>query len=273
MTPLLFAGLAALTYGTSDFYGGMATRRADATRVVLWAQVVGLGLGLVVAPLFGGGIGLVDIAWAAAAGLAGAMGLVSLYSGLSRGRAAVVAPMSGVLSGVVPAVVGFGLGERPSAITLSGFVLAAVAVWLVSGGRLEKASGFSLGVLAGLGFGLFFVFLSPIPETAGLWPLIPARAASVAVLLLVRRQQHAKAEPVDGSTARLIGAVGVGDMLANVFILLALQRGPLGEGAVISSLYPAVTVVLSALILKEAVRRYQWLGLGLAVVAMALIAA
>ena len=272
MTPLLLAGLAALTYGASDFYGGLASRRADATTVVLWSQIVGLGLGLVAAPLFGGGIGLVDVAWAAAAGLAGALGLVSLYSGLSRGRAVVVAPMSGVLSGVVPAAVGFGLGERPSGLTMAGFVLAAVAVWTVSGGRFEKASGFALGALAGLGFGLFFVLLSPIPETAGLWPLIPARAASVAVLLALTMRRRAKVEPVDGSTARLIGAVGVGDMLANVFILLALQRGPLGEGAVVSSLYPAITVVLSALILKEAVRRSQWLGLALAVVAMALIA-
>lgn len=270
MTPLVFAGLAAVTYGVSDFYGGMATRRTDATRVVLWSQVVGLVLGVVVAPLFGGGIGLADVGWGAAAGLAGALGLVSLYQGLSTGRAAVVAPMSGVLSGVVPAVAGFIVGERPSALTAAGFALAAVAVWLVSGGRLEKASGFALGALAGLGFGLFFVFLSPIPESAGLWPLIPARSASIAILLLLRRR--AAKLPVDRSTRGLIGLVGVGDMAANVFILLALQRGPLGEGAVVSSLYPAVTVVLAAMILREPVRRFQWLGLGLAVLAMGLIA-
>jgi uncharacterized membrane protein len=270
MTPLVFASLAALTYGASDFYGGVATRRADATRVVLWSQIVGLGLACVTAPLFGGGLGAIDVGWSAAAGLAGALGLVSLYRGLSNGRSAVVAPMSGVLSGVVPAVVGFGLGERPSATTLVGFVLAAVAVWMVSGGRFEPASGFGLGVLAGAGFGLFFVFLSQVPEAAGLWPLLPARAASVGVLLLIRRR--AASPPLDRSTKGLIGAVGAGDMAANVFILLALQRGPLGEGAVVSSLYPAVTVVLSALILGESVRRFQWAGLAMAVVAMGLIA-
>jgi len=270
MTPLVFAGLAAVTYGASDFYGGMATRRSDATRVVLWSQVVGLMIGFVVAPLVGGAIGPADVGWGMAAGLAGALGLVSLYRGLSTGRAAVVAPMSGVLSGVIPAIVGFGLGERPSTVTALGFGIAAIAVWLVSGGRLEKASGFSLGAIAGLGFGFFFVFLSPIPETAGLWPLIPARSASILVLLLIRRRAAGPA--LTRSTWALITAVGVGDMLANVFILLALQRGPLGEGAVVSSLYPAVTVVLSALILHERVRRYQWIGLALAVVAMALIA-
>jgi drug/metabolite transporter (DMT)-like permease len=271
MTPLVFAALAALTYGTADFYGGVATRRAEATRVVLWSQVVGLGLGLVAAPLFGGGIGITEAAWGAAAGLAGSLGLVFLYKGLSTGRSAVVAPMSGVLSGVFPAVAALILGERPSPVTLVGFVLAAVAVWLVSGGRLGEASGFSYGLIAGLGFGLFFVFLSPIPETAGLWPLIPARTASILVLFLIRRK--AGAGFVDWPTRRLIGAVGVGDMAANVFVLLALQRGPLGEGAVISSLYPAVTVALSALVLKEAVRRFQWVGLALAILAMALIAA
>src|SRR5690606_23903130 len=154
--PLLLAGLAALTYGAADFYGGVATRKTDATGVVLWSQIVGLGVGIVVAPIIGGGMGVGEAAWAAAAGLAGALGLVSLYQGLSTGRAAVVAPMSGVLSGVVPAVAGFALGERPSAVTALGFGLAAVAVWMVSGGRFERASGFSLGLVAGLGFGLFF---------------------------------------------------------------------------------------------------------------------
>lgn len=270
MTPLVYAALAAVTYGASDFYGGVATRRAEATRVVLWSQVVGLALVLVAAPVFGGGLTATDIGWGTAAGLAGALGLVSLYRGLSSGRAAVVAPMSGVLSGVVPAVAGFALGERPSSITAVGFALAALAVWLVSGGKLEAASGFSLGVIAGAGFGLFFVFLSQIPESAGLWPLLPARAASVGVLMLVRRR--AVSEPLQRSTWRLIGAVGLGDMAANVFILLALQQGPLGEGAVVSSLYPAVTVILSAIVLGEPVRRMQWAGLSLAVVAMALIA-
>ncbi|MDX1448134.1 MAG: DMT family transporter [Acidimicrobiia bacterium] len=270
MTPLVYAALAAVTYGASDFYGGVASRKAEATRVVLWSQVLGLVLVSVAAPVFGGGLRLVDLGWGAAAGVAGALGLVSLYRGLATGRAAVVAPMSGVLSGVVPATAGFILGERPSVLTLGGFALAAAAVWLVSGGKLEEAAGFSLGAVAGLGFGLFFVFLAQVPETAGLWPLLPARAASVGVLLAVRR--GGSAPRLDRSTWGLIGAVGVGDMAANVFILLAFQQGPLGEGAVVSSLYPAVTVLLSALILREPVRRMQWTGLGLAVVAMAMIA-
>ncbi len=272
MTPLVFASLAALTYGTADFYGGVATRRADAFRVVLWSQVVGLALACVAAPMFGGSIGPAIAGWGAAAGLAGSVGLVFLYRGLSTGRAAVVAPMSGVLAGVVPAILGLVLGERPSVTTMMGFVAAAIAVWLVSGGRFEGGSGFWFGVAAGLGFGLFFVFLSPIPETAGLWPLIPARSASIAVLALIVAVRRTATAPVDGATRRLIAAVGVGDMAANVFVLLALQRGPLGEGAVVSSLYPAVTVLLAALVLREAVRRWQWIGLGLAVLAMTLIA-
>jgi drug/metabolite transporter (DMT)-like permease len=272
MTPLVLASLAALTYGTADFYGGVATRRADAIRVVLWSQVVGLTLAVVAAPIFGGSIEAVDIGWGAAAGLAGSLGLVCLYMGLSTGRAAVVAPMSGVLSGVVPALAALWLGERPSAVTLAGFALAAVAVWLVSGGRFEGGSGFWFGLVAGLGFGLFFILLSPIPESAGLWPLIPARTASIVVLTLIVFRRRAGTGPIDWPTRRLVAAVGVGDMAANVFILLALQRGPLGEAAVVSSLYPAVTVLLAVLVLKEAVRRSQWFGLTLAVVAMTLIA-
>lgn len=270
MTPLLFAACAAATYGASDFFGGVASRRIEATQVVVWSQVVGLTIAAVLAPAFGGALRPGDAVWAAGAGVAGALGLVFLYQGLSTGRAAVVAPMSGVLSGVVPVVVGFVLGERPTFVTLTGFVLAAVAVWLVSGGRLDRTSGFGAGLVAGIGFGLFFVLLAPIPETAGLWPLLPARAASIAVLLVVRRGRLGPA--MGRRTAGLVAAVGSGDMAANMFILLALQRGPLGEGAVVSSLYPAVTVVLAALIAREPVRRLQWAGLALAVAAMALIA-
>lgn len=272
MPALAFASLAALAYGFSDFYGGVVTRRSEVIRVVVWSQVAGLVLLMTLVWRFGGGVGLSDASWAILAGLAGAVGLVSLYRGLATGRAVVVAPLSGVLSGVIPAVVGFGLGERPSPITVAGFVVAAMAVWMVSGGRTVRAPGFGLGALAGLGFGFFFVFLSPIPETAGLWPLVPARAASISVLLLLRIRRGGIGSPGPRSTWGMISLVGVGDTLANVFILLALQQGPLGEGAVVSSLYPAVTVLLSAVLLREPVRRLQWAGLAMAVLAMALIA-
>lgn len=272
MPAFAFASLAALAYGVSDFYGGVVTRRSDAIRVVVWSQVVGLALLLIVVWRFGGGVGPSDIGWAILAGLAGAVGLVSLYRGLSTGRAVVVAPLSGVLSGVVPAIVGFGLGERPSPVTVVGFIVAAAAVWLVSGGRTVRAPGFALGALAGVGFGLFFVLLSPIPDTAGLWPLVPARASSIGVLVLLQARRGLFGSPGRVSTWGLIALVGVGDTLANVFILLALQQGPLGEGAVVSSLYPAVTVLLSAILLREPVRRMQWTGLAMAIGAMALIA-
>lgn len=270
MSALVYAFVAAVSYGTSDYFGGVATRRADPIRVVLWSQSVGLALALAVAPLAGGGLRGIDMVWGAAAGLAGATGLSFLYRGLAEGRAAVVAPISGVLAGVLPAVIGMVAGERPSQVTLAGFALAAVAVWLVSGGS-ARGSGVGLGVAAGLGFGLFFAFLAPIPESAGLWPLVPARIASISVMAALWLRSRPSGA-VAGSTAALVVFVGLGDMLANVFILLALQRGPLGEGAVVSSLYPAVTVLWAAVLGREPVRRPQWAGLVLAVVAMGLIA-
>jgi uncharacterized membrane protein len=272
VTPLAFASLAALAYGVSDFYGGLATRKTDAFRVVAWSQLAGLAMLLIAAPLFGGSIGVSDATWAVLAGLAGAVGLVALYRGLSTGSAAIVSPLAGVLSGIVPAVAGFALGERPSPVTLAGFGLAVAAVWLVSGGRVEAGSGFWLGVLAGTGFGLFFVFLSPIPEAAGLWPLVPARIASIVVLSGLIRQRARPGASLTPVVWAIIAAVGIGDTLANVFMLLAIQQGPLGESAVISSLSPAVTVALTALVLRERVRRWQWVGLALAVAAMSLIA-
>jgi len=270
MGPIAFAVSAALTYGTSDFLGGLASRRMPVVRVVLWSQIVGLAAIAVVAPILGGVPTASELGLGAVAGLAGAGGLLSLYRGLSTGESGVVAPVSGVVAAVLPALVAIAAGERPDGVTLVGFLLAFAAVWLVSGGRLRAGSGVVLGLAAGVGFGSFAIAMGPVAVSAGLWPLVPARVASIGLLLVVSGRLRSTV-PSAGSR-RLLVAVGLGDMGANAMILLALQHGPLGEGAVLSSLYPVATVVLSAIVLKERVRAGQWAGIGLAVAAMALIA-
>lgn len=263
--------LSALTWGTTDFLGGVAARRVDVVRVVVWSQVAGLVLALVLAPALGGDPRGTDLLLGAAAGVAGVVGLVFLYRGLATGASAVVAPVSGVVSAVVPAVIGLGVGEWPGGLGLAGFVLAVVAVWLATGGSTSAGAGLGSGIVAGLGFGLFFVILAPVPVEAGLWPLVPARVASIAVLVLLMRRRVSGGIPA-GSRG-VVAAAGLGDMGANALILVALQLGPLGEGAVVSSLFPAVTVVWSAVVLGERVSTTQRIGIVLAVVAMALIAA
>ena len=266
-----YALVAAVSYGTSDFLGGRASARIDAMRVVAWSQAIGLAVAIVLAPVIGGTPAPRDLWLGAAAGVAGVLGLVSLYRGLATGRAAVVAPASGVVGATVPAVVGLVAGERPGATALAGFVVAIVAVWLASGGRAETGSGLGLGLLAGVGFGLFFVALAPVPESAGLWPLVPARIASIALLAALLRGRVGMV--AEARTRLLVVGAGAGDMAANVAILIALQTGPLGEGAVISSLYPVVTVLWAAVVAREPVRPAQWVGVAAAVVGMSLIAA
>lgn len=270
MGPLAYALVAAVSYGTADFLGGRASTRVDAMRVVAWSQAFGLAIALVLAPIVGGTPSGTDLLLGGLAGFAGVLGLVSLYRGLAMGRAAVVAPASGVVGAIVPAVVGLVAGERPGTTALVGFVVAVGAVWLASGGTAGDGSGLGLGVLAGFGFGLFFVALAPVPESAGLWPLVPARVSSLGLLVLLLRGRLGL--PADRRARGLILGAGGGDMMANFAILLALQTGPLGEGAVVSSLYPVVTVLLAAIVIREPVSRTQWFGVAGAVVGMALIA-
>lgn len=248
------------------------TRRVPALAVVLWSQLAGLALGLVAAPLLGGsGLSGDVLLWGSVAGFVGAFGLIALYQGLATGSMAVVAPVSAVLAAAIPVVVGLGLGERPDLSAWAGMGVAIPAIWLVS--RQDTGGwgrGLGLGLLAGLGFGLFFVFLSLTPPDAGLWPLIPARLGSLVLvtgLLIFRR-----------TSPRLVRAsvwpvviAGLLDMLANMFFLAAVQRGLLSLLAVVSSLYPVVTVLLARMFLAETIGMRRWAGIGLAVGALGLI--
>jgi uncharacterized membrane protein len=267
----LLALLSALTFGVSDFLGGIATRRAAVWLVVFWSHVAGLLVALAAAPFLGGGLGEGTIVWGAIAGVAGAVGLLALYAGLAAGRMAVVAPVSAVVSAVVPAVAGLAMGDRLEAATSIGVVVAIPAIVLVSAGRSMRAAGLGNGLLAGLGFAGFFLALALAPDADGLWALVPARSASLAVVaaVLVGRRQMAVPRSAD---LRLLAAVGAGDMAANIFYLLAVQRGMLASTVVLTSLYPAVTVVLARAVVNEQISPRQWLGIAMTVAAVALIA-
>ncbi len=268
----LWSLLAALTWGGADFVGGSASRVNQPRAVVIWSQIVGLVLVMAVAPFFGGGLGLADVVWAAVAGLAGGLGLLMLYTGLARGKISVVAPVAGVVGASVPVLVGLASGERPTPITMAGMVLALVAIWLVSAGEDLSAAGLGVAFLAGLGFAGFFVALDRVADDAGLWPMVPARVASIAMFLLVGLIRRTR--PVIATGTRLItGLSGLGDMAANLFFLIATQTGDLAVASVIASLYPAPTVVLGWLILKDRIRPGQWLGLVVGITAVAMMVA
>lgn len=266
---VLLAAMAALSWGTSDFVGGLAAKEYSPMAVVVWSQITGLLVALVAAPWFGGSALGADLAWGAAVGAMGGIGLLGLYTGLANGKISVVAPVSGVVGAGIPVVIGILSGERPGGITITGMLVAVIAIWLVSAGEQLDTAGIGQAIIAGIGFGGFFVAIGQAADSAGLWPLVPARMASVGLI--------ASLSLARGSTPRLprtwkVGVAGIGDMAANVFFLLAAQVGLLSVAAVVSSLFPGPTVLLGRFVLKEKVRPVQWSGLALALMAVGLIA-
>lgn len=282
----LLALLCAAAYGAGDFLGGLAARRIPPPAVVVRANTVGL-VGLVaVAPLVGGGgLSARDAVIGGAGGIAGGLGVILLYRGLAIGTMSVVAPVTAVLSAVVPVAVGLVSGERPAVLALVGIPTALFAVALLARepvdddarihglGRAELLT--ALG--AGLGFGLFFVALDATSDDAGLWPVVAARAASVgvaaAVVLLLAGARVGDRRARRGSTPQLVVGAGVLDASANALFLLATQEGLLTLVAVLAALYPAGTMLLARIVLGERLARPQQVGVVLAGAAVVLVTA
>jgi uncharacterized membrane protein len=271
---------AAAFYGTADFCGGVAARRSSPLVVTFLAHVVGVALLLAALPLLPPAhVQAADLAYGAAAGGLGAVGLILFYRALASGSMSVVAPVAALFGAALPVTVGVAIGEQLSVAALLGIGVAIAAVALVS--REEPAAAASrvrgadhpsvLAVISGLAFGGFFVLLSRTHASAGLWPLLSARLLSIVLLGAVSFAAGRSLRPQAGSR-RLIMVAGVGDMAANILYLLAVHRGLVSLVAVIVALYPAATVLLAQVVLGEHLRRVQVVGLGLAASAAVLLA-
>ena len=274
---VLLALASAVVYGAADFCGGLAARRATAFAVVTLSQLAGLVALLPLLPWLGGDPTGTDLAWGAAAGLAGATGLVLFYRALAEGVMSVVAPVTAVSAAALPVLGGLLLGERIGPWTVAGILLALVAVVLVAAedglGSLRTARPADLlpALASGLVFGLFFVLLDRTREAAELSPLIAARAVSVlAVVLLARLASRSLSVP--RGALPVVVLAGVGDMTANALFLLAAQQGQLAITGILASLYPVSTVVLAQVVLRERLVATQAAGLAAAGVAVVLIA-
>jgi drug/metabolite transporter (DMT)-like permease len=272
---VLLSLIAAATYGFSDFTGGIFSKRASPWAVSLVAQIGGTLLVLLVTLVTDGSPTRVDVYWSLLAGVGNGFGTAFLYRGLSSGRMGVVAPVSGVGAVVVPVAVGLISGERPGALVWIGIALAMPAIWLVSREPVDgddAGTGLVDGVLAGLGFGTLFAALAQIPEEAGFLPLaINQVVAGVAIICVAAAL---RSPWVPRTRAALGGLIpGVLGALATGLFLVATHGGYLSVTAVITSLYPAFTVLLAATVLRERVHRAQAVGLGLCACAVALVAA
>ena len=274
-TVVLLSLCSAVAYGLSDFVGGLLTRRTSVWAVAAASQgaaallTAGLTTRTVGAPQSSA------LLWGMLAGIGCAAGNVFIYRGLSRGRMTLVAPLSAVAAAALPVLVGLVTGERPGLLPMTGVFLALPAIWLVSGagsGLVDAhRSNLSDGLLAGAGFGVQFSALGQVPPEAGLTPL--AVSQGVSVLAIVAGAVALSAPWLPRDRFSQFGAVaGLFAGIATFCFQLAAQRGLLTIAAITTSLYPAVTVLLAALLLRERIRRGQSVGLTLAATAVALIA-
>ena len=272
---VIFGLAASLFWGSGDFSGGLASRRDNPVSVVTAAYGVGFVLLVVIALIWREPFPQpIDIMWGAIAGLTGAAGLVAFYSALSIGRMGIAAPVSAILTASLPVIFSAFTEGLPSLIQVGGFVLALVAVGLISRPERLKGrpEGLGLALLAGLGFGCFFILISRVHHNATFWPLAVARLTSVFLLLLVVGVQRQRALPRRGAVVLVLLSGGL-DALGNAFFVLATHIGRLDVAAVLSSLYPAATVLLAMIVLRERVTRVQGIGIFLALASIPLISA
>ena len=260
----------------ADFSGGLASRRSPALAVVLFSQPLGGVLAVALALVLGEtSLPPADILWSLLAGLSGPTALVFFYRGLASGRMGVVAPVAGVLGAAIPVVVGSVLQGQPAPIQLAGIALALGSVALVTrtvDGARSGPSGLGLALIAGSGFGAFFVFLGQVGSGAAFAPLVVVR---IAATLLMAAVVVVSRSPWRLSRASILPAIVAGtlDMGGNLGYVLAAQQGRLDMAAVLASLYPVVTILLAAAVLREHIGRLQAVGIAGALAAIVLIAA
>lgn len=276
---IFLALFSALAYGLSDFVGGFVSRRTSAWSAALVGALSSTGCTSLYAMTVHGNPTGRDFAWALLAGVGSGVGTGFLYRGFSAGRISVVAPVSAVGSALVPVLAGTMSGERLSLLVWLGILCALPGIWLVASSPEDPfdapqgslAEGLLDGVLAGVGFGVLFAALGQVPDTAGLWPLAAAQALSIPTVLILAVGLRAAWRPRGRFVwwALLAGPLGA---TATGAFLLAAQQGFLTVAGVLTSLYPATTVLLAALVLHEKIHRAQGFGLGLCAVAIGLVA-
>jgi drug/metabolite transporter (DMT)-like permease len=272
---VLFGLAASFSWGTGDFSGGLASRRAHIFSVVLAVYAVGMVLLPILALAWAEPLpSWRDTLWGASAGLVGTLGLTAFYRALAIGRMGINAPITAVLAATLPVIFSAFTQGLPGPSQLAGFVVALLAVALVS--RPARASGrpegLGLVLLAGLGIGGFLILIGQVSAHAIFWPLASARIASLLfmiIFVLVRGEQMLPKK----SVFPLILLAGSLDVAGNVFFVLAAHAGRLDVASILSSLYPAVTVLLAAIVLRERVSRIQATGIALALGAILLISA
>jgi drug/metabolite transporter (DMT)-like permease len=266
---------AAAVWGGGDFAGGIATKRANVFRVVAGAHACGLLLMLLLAWLTREPFPpSSSLQWGVIAGISGAFGIAALYKALAIGRMGIVAPVASVITGILPVLVGIRTEGMPDRLQLFGFALALVSIWLVArpDGEIDSHRGLGLALLAGFLFGLFLVAGKQAGHHGVFWPLVAARTASTLLMLTIVAFSPRDLRPLRAALVPILTS-GLLDSAANAMFIAATRHGRLDVAAVLSSLYPASTVILARVLLKERLSTTQNAGIIGALLSVALISA
>jgi drug/metabolite transporter (DMT)-like permease len=280
----VFALAAALLYGSADFLGGAATRRAHVLSVLLVSGTAGIVVVGVAALLAGGPPRAAGIVWGACAGAAGGVGFMFFYAGLAAGPMSVVAPVSALVSTVLPVAAALADGEHPGLRVAVGALTCVAAIVLVSSGGGKTSGqtsvlgrgtvrGVGYGIASGVAFGAFFLFIRNGGESGALWPVVVARLAGTLIFLVAATSTRTGPVGWRGDGRLFATALGAGvlDASANVCYVLATRAGLFGLAVVLTSLYPGVTVLLARFVLGERMLPARWAGLALAAAGILLV--
>jgi drug/metabolite transporter (DMT)-like permease len=277
---IFLAVIAAVLYGWSDYMGGRAARLMSVLRVTLYVEFL-MTVSYVALVVFDPAPFVFrDVMWGAIAGIGGVGGVAAFYLALSMGAISVASPVAGVLSAVVPVIVGIALGERPGASAMLGILLALSSVVLVSGALSSRRAEVTmprrqaiLVIVSGMLFGLWYVALDMAGSESGWWTLLGSRALTVPALIIVAfvLRDRLKADRASSSGNRWTLGAWATILIANLAYLVAVRSGLLSIVAVIASMYPASTIGLAILLDRERLSKTQWLGVGVAGWALVLV--
>ncbi len=278
MLSIVFGLASALSWGAGDFTGGLAARKVGAARSVFYAGLIGLAA-ILLAAILTAEANPTPRSWvlSALAGAFGSLGLALLYQAMAVGLMSIAAPVSALLAAALPVVVGMAREGFPGWLTFTGFGFALFAVWMISQGEdgvtdiLSHLADLKLPLLAGMGFGLYFVLMHEATNTgATFWPMVASRVGGnllIAAYLLLSRTSW----KITATAVPIIFLNSFLDLGGNFFFILAAQAGRLDVAAVLSSLFPGATVLLAWVFLGERLARGQWTGIAAALTAIVLM--
>jgi drug/metabolite transporter (DMT)-like permease len=273
--PATLSLVATLAWGMSDFLGGYASRRANVFLLTTITHASGTALMLTLALLLHAPFPAErsSLIWAIGAGFMGGTALAVFYRALSAGNMGLIAPVSAVIGATFPVLVDMFTEGRPGPVRVAGFILAGLGIWMISRteGPAGKSQRLGLAVLSGIGFAGYFLCIKQAGGASVFWIAAISRATSFAATSLVVLSIR-QFRPMDRAGVVWGVVTGLLDISGSAFFILASQTGRLDAAVVISSLYPAVTVLMAAVFLKEHFSQWKTVGLVAALLAVPLIA-